>query len=55
MQAKGGIGALLVIAEECEDNNEIKHWKAVVVDGENVKPDTWYQLGENGELIESKE
>ena len=26
-------------------------WKAVVVDGVNVKPDTWYKL-QNGELVE---
>jgi hypothetical protein len=28
--------------------------KAVVVDGEKVKADTWYKL-ENGELVEVKE
>ena len=55
VQAKGGIGALLVFAEESENSYEIKHWKAIVVDGEKVKPNTWYQLDENGELIESKE
>ena len=55
VKVKGGLGAVLVIAEECSDNYDIKHWKAVVVDGETIKADTWYMLDENGELIESKE
>ena len=51
MKVKGGMGAILVIAEEEEENFEIKSWKAVVVDGINVKPDTWYIL-QNGELVD---
>ena len=51
VQVKGGIGAILVIAEEGEDTCDIVDWKAVVVDGEVVKSDTWYRLG-NGELVE---
>ena len=51
VQVKGGIGAILVIAEEKEDTYDIVDWKAVVVDGEVVKADTWYRL-ENGELVE---
>ena len=51
VQVKGGIGAILVIAEEREDTYDIVDWKAVVVDGEVVKADTWYRL-ENGELVE---
>ena len=51
VQVKGGIGAILVIAEEGEDTYDIVDWKAVVVDGEVVKADTWYRL-ENGELVE---
>ena len=51
VQVKGGIGAILVIAEEGEDSYDIVDWKAVVVDGEVVKADTWYRL-ENGELVE---
>ena len=54
VKVKGGIGALLVIAEEYEDNYEIKDWKCAVVDGENIKPDTWYKL-ENGEFKEVEE
>ena len=51
VQVKGGIGAILVIAEEKEDTYDIVDWKAVLVDGEVVKADTWYRL-ENGELVE---
>ena len=51
VQVKGGIGAILVIAEEREDTYDIVDWKAVLVDGEIVKADTWYRL-ENGELVE---
>jgi len=51
VQVKGGIGAILVIAEERDDTYDIVDWKAVVVDGEVVKADTWYRL-ENGELVE---
>ena len=51
VRVKGGIGAILVIAEEREDTYDIVDWKAVLVDGEIVKADTWYRL-ENGELVE---
>ena len=51
VQVKGGIGAILVIAEERDDTYDIVDWKAVVVDGEVVKADTWYRL-KNGELVE---
>ena len=51
VKVKGGIGAILVIAEERDNTYDIVDWKAVVVDGEVVKADTWYRL-ENGELVE---
>ena len=51
VQVKGGIGAILVISEERDDTYDIVDWKAVAVDGEVVKADTWYRL-ENGELVE---
>ena len=54
VKVKGGIGAVLVIAEECSDSYDIKDWLAVLVDGVNVKADTWYEL-KNGELVECKE
>ena len=54
VKVKGGIGAVLVIAEEKEDSYDIKDWLAVEVDGVNVKADTWYEL-KNGKLTECKE
>ena len=45
------MGAILVIAEEEKERYEIASWKVVIVDGDKVKPDTWYKL-QNGELIE---
>ena len=54
VKVKGGIGAVLVIAEEYQNNYKIKDWLAVVVDGINVKADTWYEL-KDGELVECKE
>ena len=51
---KGGLGAILVIAEEEKNNYDIRDWKAVVVDGEKVKPDTWYKLS-GGEIVEVEE
>ena len=54
VRVKGGLGAILVIAEENESDYDIKHWKAAVVDGENIKADTWYKL-EEGDLVEASE
>ena len=54
VRVRGGLGAVLVIAEECSDSYKIKDWLAVVVDGVNVKAETWYEL-KNGELTECKE
>ena len=54
VRVRGGLGAVLVIAEECSDSYEIKDWLAVVVDGVNVKAETWYEL-KNGKLTEYKE
>ena len=51
VMVKGGIGSLLVIAEEEKTKMDIAQWKAVVVDGEIVKSDTWYKLID-GELKE---
>ena len=50
-KVKGGIGALLIIAEENKYNYEIASWKAAIVDGEKVKADTWYEL-RDGEFVE---
>ena len=48
---KGGMGAILVIAVENDVDYGIKEWKAFVVDGETVKPDTWYTL-KDGKPVE---
>ena len=54
VKVKGGIGSILVIAEENAGDYDIADWKAVIVDGENVKADTWYCL-KDGELCEVAE
>ena len=51
VKIKGGMGAILVICEENDDNFDIKCWKAFAVDGKTVKADTWYKLAD-GELVE---
>lgn len=44
VKIKGGLGAVLVICEENADNWDIKELLAFVVDGEDIKADTWYKL-----------
>ena len=51
VKAKGGMGALLVIAIEQDTSYSIREWKAGVVDGVTLMPDTWYTL-KNGEFVE---
>ena len=51
VKAKAGIGGIIVIIEENLTNCGIESWKAEIVDGEKIKPDTWYML-KNGELVE---
>ena len=51
VRVKGGLGAVLVIAEENESDYDIKDWAAVLVDGETIKTDTFYML-KNGEFME---
>ena len=50
-RVKGGIGAILVIAEEKEYDSDIKEWKVFVVDGQKIKADTYYIL-KDGEIVE---
>ena len=45
---------MLVLCEEEENSFDIKEWKAFVVDGMEIKADTWYKL-ENGEIKEVTE
>ena len=54
VKVRGGIGSILVIAEEKEDSCNVFNWKAVIVDGKNIKADTWYRLVE-GEVVEVKD
>ena len=42
VKIRGGIGALLVAAEESTSNYDIVSWATAIVDGEKIKPDTWY-------------
>jgi hypothetical protein len=51
---KGGMGAMLTIAQESEDDYDIVAWKSFVIDGKKYKPDTWYTL-EDGKVAEVKE
>lgn len=61
-KAKGVLGAYLVFADwECTklgsvnpDGWTLKEAKMVQVDGDKIKPDTWYRI-ENGEIIEVEE
>ena len=54
VKAKGGLGSILVIAEEEQNSCKISSWKAVVVDGVNIKADTWYTF-KDGELVETED
>lgn len=58
VRVKGGLGSILVIAEESPSwsSTEIVDYGAAVVDGEKIKPDIWYKLhkGEFVEVVERK-
>ena len=51
---KGGMGAMLTIAKESEDDYDIVAWKSFVIDGEKYKPDTWYIL-KDGNVVNEEE
>ena len=53
VKVKGGIGSILVIAEERTDNCDIETWKVIKIDGKKYKADTWYIL-KNGKVIEAE-
>lgn len=56
-KAKGALGCWIVIAEWERDKEFNWHRKDVQcfkVDGENIKPDTWYKL-KNGDIVEVSE
>jgi len=46
-KAKGDIGSVLVLVEFDEDNENIIGTRTLVVDGEKIKPDTFYMLKNN--------
>ena len=52
-KVRGGMGAVLVIVNENANDYGIAEWKAAIVDGEKIKPDTWYRL-RNGEFVEAE-
>lgn len=52
-EAKGGIGSLIVMVER-NGKGEIVNYKAIQIDGDTYKEDTWYQL-EDGEIKEAEE
>lgn len=55
VKIRGELGAILVLVEEDKcSRGDIKDWRAFVVDGENYKPNTWYQL-KDGEVVEVQE
>ncbi len=54
IKVKGGLGAVLVIVEENNYDFNLKEYKLAVVDGKEIKADTWYKL-ENGEFKEVAE
>ena len=54
VRVKGGLGAVLVISEENENNYDVKEFATAIVDGKDIKADTWYKL-ENGKLVEVEE
>ncbi len=55
-RVKGGYGCVLVARniEWSNDNNlyEVTDWACGIVDGVNIKEDTWYRL-DNGKLVEA--
>ena len=51
-KVRGGIGSVLVVCVEKKNSYDIAEWKAAVVDGERIRPDTWYTV-ENGEFREA--
>ena len=54
VRVKGGLGAVLVIAEENKNDCSVKDFATAIVDGKDIKADTWYKL-ENGKLVEADE
>ena len=54
VRVKGGLGAILIIAEENKNDYSVKEFATAIVDGKDIKANTWYKL-ENGKLVEADE
>ena len=52
-KAKGGLGSILVLVKENDNDYDIKSWKAIRIDGKKYLPDTWYTLNEEGKVVKS--
>ncbi len=57
VKVKGGLGAMLVLAEEEKSSYKVAAYKVEIVDGKRIKADTWYKLvdGEFVEVIDEEE
>ena len=55
VKVKGGLWAILVLAEEHEGDCTIKNWNAFVVDGKKYLPDTWYTINNKGKVVKVEE
>ena len=54
-KARAALGSWIVCAEwETEDSERIKTVRAAQIDGEKLKPDTWYML-KDGEFVEAED
>ena len=53
-KARGKAGSYIVCAEYDERNETIKTARLGLIDGETLKPDTWYRL-KGGEFVEASE
>ena len=53
-KACGSLGCWIVLAEWNDDGDEVVDMRMARVDGEHIKPDTWYQL-KGGNFIEAEE
>lgn len=52
-RTKGGMGSVIVMVER-DGEGEITNYKAIQIDGDKYKEDTWYRL-EDGEIKEAEE
>ena len=48
---RGGMGAILVCAVESTESFDIITWASGIVDGETIKPETWYTV-RDGKFVE---